>query len=331
MSVTPFGGFYNLIKIKCFWRPFVDLMLSSKEVQNATTDRNGVLNLYEIEFKDQKILLSQEHDPSRVVARLFDGIRIKKLIMHDLSLKQIDGNAFDDCCRQSLQHLDLSLNKLKRVNFAKNLKNLRYLDLESNQLQLKDENFANNLYLTEINLSNNQLQHVPEKLFANLYKLERVHMKSNQIDELSACVFYPLQKEKATNVKISLLNNSIKCNCDVFYVKRKLGLSLDLVCGSNEPAYYVGKHLASLDAERPDKILCNDYKTIKKRCAFVYDFGVDDLDRYYAYKYVTIVFSVLLAVALLTVYVLTKRLPNSENAPNSSENSKYGRLSQNDQ
>jgi Leucine-rich repeat (LRR) protein len=330
MSITSYGGFYNLVRIRCYWVPFVDLMSNMKDVQNSTIDQNGVLNLYEIEFNDQKIHLNLDSDPTTVNSKLFDGIRISKLIMRNLNVKQIDSNAFDKCCRQSLQHLDLSMNKLKRVNFLDGLHNLRYLNLGSNQIQLKDSNFAANPYLKEIDLSSNQLHYIPEKLFDNLHKLETINLNTNQIDELSACVFQPLNTQRFFNIHLNLQNNSIKCNCDMFYLKRMLGFRLNLVCGSNEPAYYVGKHINSLDDERPDRILCNDYKSIEKRCSFLYDFNVQDYERYFIFRNTVIVLSVLLAVLIMLVVCMHRRLSARTSIDNTKSllNANYDRLVQ---
>ena len=296
-----YAGHYNLIKLKCEWYSFKSYL---HENPNLTISEGN--NVYEIEFiRKSPYPLQAPINPYEINANLFKNYRIRNLTFHDLEIKAIQPGAFKSCCEKTLEYLDLSKNKLKRIDFGvlENLKALDYLNLGLNpELKLASENFKQNIHLRFVGLSSNNLGYLPEKLFSNLEMLEKIDLSNNSLKNLDACTFYPIYSMQNMNTKnkagplaiVNALENNIECNCDVFFLERSANIKLNLTC-SGEPEYYNGKRLSDLSREDPSEVDCF-YKPIQFNCKSKYENSNSLLKSYETFKVLVIVFSVLFSL-----------------------------------
>ncbi len=293
-----FTGHFNLVELKCDWNRFLNYL--SENDNNITVNKN---DLYEIEFyKNAAYSLSkQQASPYEIKGNLFEKFKIRKLNFSDLEIKTVHAGAFKNCCEQTLEYLDLSKNKLKRIDYQvlSNLKVLNKLNLNSNSdLQLSNENFKENMYLEYIGLASNNLEYLPEKIFKNLNHLQNIDLSNNSLKNLDACTFFPMYSDlKSKKVFVNVTKNYVECNCDVFFLENAANIKLDLTC-SGEPNYYNGKHIDELKKEDPNNNECF-YNDIKFNCKSKYENASNLLRNYEIFKILVIVFSCLLFISCL--------------------------------
>ena len=200
---------------------------------------------------------------------MFRNFRVRSVTMKNLGIKHIEYDTFGiKCCQNTLESLDLSNNKLTRFdsNQLVNLKRLERLDLSNNNLQFSDANFANNKNLRAINLSGNQLQYLPFRLFDKLTELESVDLSNNHLQTVDSCTFNRIQMSPISRqynpARVSMLNNPLECECDLFYLSRHLNMVLNLTCAT--PQVYANKRFDQLKNEDPS-FRCQ-YKLMEKSC-----------------------------------------------------------------
>ena len=118
----------------------------------------------------------------------------KKLSIHGKDLKELD---------QTLFKIDLYLTKLELSpdyqsciyyklscvpNSIGNLKHLRELKLDTNELHSLPAEIGNLVHLERLSLSNNCLKSLPD-VMANLKNLKSLHLSKNAFDKVPACIF----------------------------------------------------------------------------------------------------------------------------------------------
>lgn len=318
---TEYAGHYNLIQLKCEWHPFLNYLHDNA---NLTGSINEASNMYEIEFtRKSPYSLSTQTNPFEISSNLFKNYRVRKLILSDLEIKVVHPAAFKNCCEKTLEYLDLSRNKLKRIDFdvLEHLKVLEYLNLGLNQdLKLANENFKENKMLKSIGLSSNNLEYLPERIFKNLEGLEKIDLSNNSLKNLDACSFYPTYSNmniksspaanKISNVIIDASLNNIQCDCNVFFLERAANFKFNLTC-SGKPDQYNGKHLNELFREDPSKSECL-YKDIQFNCKSKYEDSNSLLKKYEYYEVLVIIFSTLFSIFCCASLCLCCRLRNVE-------------------
>jgi len=103
---------------------------------------------------------------------------------------------------------------------------LERIDLSNNNLQVSDGNFKYNKNLRIINLSGNQIQYLPNRIFDHLNELESIDLSNNFLHSIDACAFNRIQvspiRRRLSPAKVSLFNNPLECDCDIFYLSRHL-------------------------------------------------------------------------------------------------------------
>ena len=248
------------------------------------------------------------------------------MILSDLEIKIVHPSAFKYCCEKTLEYLDLSKNKLKRIEFGvlEHLQVLENLNLGQNQdLKLANENFKENRMLKTIGLSSNNLEYLPERIFKNLEVLEKIDLSNNSLRNLDACAFYSTysrigmknaggnpSRTRPANVIVNASLNSIKCDCNVFFLERAANFKFDLTC-SGEPEQYNGRNLNDLHREDPSKTECF-YKDIQFDCKSKNEDTNSLLMRSEYYKMLVIVFATLFSIFCCASFCLCCRLKNAE-------------------
>lgn len=200
---------------------------------------------------------------------MFRNFRVKSISLKGLGITKIDYDTFNErCCSNTLETLDLSGNKLARLDstLLSNLKRLERIDLSNNQLQFGDRNFEFNKNLRIIDLSNNHLQYLPARLFYNLHELEFVDLSNNYLTTIDSCTFNKIQtsviSRQYSPTSVYLSNNPINCNCDLFYLNRYLNLNINLTC--SQPDEYANRKFIDLKLEDPSS-RCQ-YTRMEKEC-----------------------------------------------------------------
>lgn len=258
--------------------------------------------------------MKPEIDFSAVTPKFFQNFLLRKLNISNLGLKSIHAGSFDACCSKHLEELDLSNNKLKRLDKGTlgALKTLKRLNLENNALRLEEGNFEAMAHLEEINLAGNDLQFLSPKVLNNLAALRKIDLRNNGLTKIDTCSFNAiiknkyLQKLKLYNIEVNLLNNSVDCNCDVFYLDRKTNIKLNAVCGA-EPAYYKGKAITDLTRENPENVQCI-YAEIEERCEAAYADPLALLRNNSGYKVATLCLAILIMILNLGILCVCCRL-----------------------
>ncbi len=88
-------------------------------------------------------------------------------------------------------HILFSLTKIRNETFSQ-LSRLRYLNLDSNQIETMETGSLDGLYrLKGLTLSYNYLTHLPRGLLRHLDSLERLELHSNQLTELQDDLMLP--------------------------------------------------------------------------------------------------------------------------------------------
>lgn len=159
-----------------------------------------------------------------VLALVHNEIRVlpdlsKMISLNDLSLSSnfisslTDDITKDSLLPSSLIELNLNENRLTHLtesSFA-NLKNLKYLSLESNLINsISEIAFSSSILLTSITLSKNYLNHIPGKAFFMLNNLQRLDLSSqNQILKQIDNYAFDRQSSSLPIRRIDLSNNRI--------------------------------------------------------------------------------------------------------------------------
>lgn len=213
--------------------------------------------------------MSNELIYQKLTKQLFINLVIRKLSFVSLNIKTIEIDTFtEECCGSTLESLDLSDNKLNRLDrkVFQNLKRLEILNLAKNRLQFSDKYFEFNPNLKKMNFSSNDLQYLPPNLFYNLNEVEEIDFSNNHLSAIHSCIFSQLQLKEITRkyhtTKIKLNKNPIECDCDVFYLSRFANFKLNLTC--HTPKVYANRTLASLYREDPSE-RCN-YPRMSESC-----------------------------------------------------------------
>jgi len=258
--------------------------------------------------------MKPEIDFTTITPKFFDNFFIRKLSIRDVNLNSIQVGSFDACCSKHLESLDLSNNKLKHIDrdILGALKSLKNLHLENNALRLEDNNFAGLSYLEEINLAGNDLQFLSPKILSNLASLRKIDLRNNGLTKIDSCSFNAviknryLQKLNLYQTDVNLLNNSIDCNCDVFYLDRKTNIKLNAVCG-DEPSFYKGRSVADLAKENPENVQCL-FADIEERCEAAHADSLALLRNNSGYKVATLCLGILILLLNLAILCVCCRL-----------------------
>lgn len=101
---------------------------------------------------------------------------------------------------------DVEPNKIANLTGLSNLPNLKYLDLDSQNITTINNNtFAGLPNLTSLGLGNNKITAIPANTFSNLPKLEALNLEFNRISSLNAGSFSGLSKLE----RLSLVANQL--------------------------------------------------------------------------------------------------------------------------
>ncbi|CAD8097280.1 unnamed protein product [Paramecium sonneborni] len=107
-------------------------------------------------------------------------IQLQKLIKLDLSFNRITGLILGS---RQIQHLNLENNKLNKIDFLNNLKDLKYLNLGGNFIE-KIDFLVFNIQLEELNIRRNKISTLKGS-FSNTKKLKILDASNNQISDIS--------------------------------------------------------------------------------------------------------------------------------------------------
>jgi Leucine-rich repeat (LRR) protein len=209
------------------FRPIQSSLIVLKLIHNKlgfTPSRDELSSTFE-SFKNLKSLSLQ----SNHIKNLFDLSRMSKLEELSLDSNQIelltDPDTNESLLPSTLIDLTLENNRLKHLDekmFA-NLKNLKYLNLQSNQISsISDSAFAHSTRLISINLAKNYLKHIPSKSFFTLNNLERLDLsaQSQMIKRIDAYAFdrqsstHPIRKIDLSKNNIAEIDNKAFCSLD---------------------------------------------------------------------------------------------------------------------
>ncbi|CAF0939321.1 unnamed protein product [Brachionus calyciflorus] len=250
---------YKTIHLTCNWQKFVDYgnKNSNNKIQNC--------NETELIFHQFDFYLPFS-DPKYVTLKkdLFKNFRVQSLSMKSLNLAKIEENAFEKESFKHIVFMDLSSNKLQKINtnIFKNLEVLEKLNLSNNKIALTENNFQHLKSLKSLDLSGNQLQYIHPNVFNSLNRLEYLDLSNNNLEKVDACTLSKINTNPITlrfvPPIILMNNNPIDCDCNIFYLNRVLKYRLNLTCST--PKYYKGKEFIDLKNEDPSST-CK-YKTI---------------------------------------------------------------------
>lgn len=111
---------------------------------------------------------------------------------------------------QSLQVLFVRNSYVQALDWASNLRNLKFLDLYDNKIDtVTSVSFSHMENLLKLNLEKNSISNWYDKLFAQNQQLEILNLRENKLSLLTEGM-----KEDFTNVKLLALgNNEFVCNC----------------------------------------------------------------------------------------------------------------------
>ncbi|XP_043923680.1 leucine-rich repeat and fibronectin type III domain-containing protein 1-like protein [Protopterus annectens] len=216
---------------------------------------------------------------------------------------------------KTLHALHLDSNRLTIINdeHFKGMTNLRHLILSSNQLYHMSENSLedfietledldlsyNNLVhvpwetigrlisVNTLSLDHNLIEYVPEGVFSNLQKLARLDMTSNKLKKippdplfLKIPIYAKSKGSPLSSLVLSFGGNPLHCNCELMWLRR-LTREDDLeTCAS--PSELMGKYFWSIKEEefvcespmithRTAKMFVMDGQSVSLRCKAVGD------------------------------------------------------------
>jgi Leucine-rich repeat (LRR) protein len=221
----------------------LDLTSNNLERIDAETFKPLENSLVQLKLGRNKIGLGSAQDFSNalnnlknltVLALVHNEIRVlpdlsKMTSLNDLSLSSnFISSLTDDITKESLLpssliELNLNENRLSHLtesSFA-NLKNLKYLSLESNLINsISELAFSSSFLLTSISLSKNYLNHIPGKAFFMLNNLQRLDLSSQnqilkQIDNYAFDRYssnLPIRRIDLSNNRISKIEEKAFCS-----------------------------------------------------------------------------------------------------------------------
>lgn len=164
---------------------------------------------------------------------------------------------------KKLKKLDLSNNLISdvRSHVVGNLTNLEVLNLSHNRIRSLISSYTNisielPVNLTELNLSDNNLEVLPVEKFYNATSLRILNLKNNKLS-----MFPPklVKKIKKDNLEVYFEGNNLKCDCfarPLVHFLKSLKESErvndikynNLIC--NEPAGLIDENLINVDEDR---------------------------------------------------------------------------------
>jgi hypothetical protein len=176
------------------------------DIKNVNFGDFKDINTCEIENEDLEVNfndLISEIQPTTLEFDKINGITFENGIFYRFPNEL--GNIF-----KNLQFLKFRNVKLSEIYFEdlRNFPNLKYLDLQGNEIEILDENlFANNSHLEVINLSENEITHIDINIFDDLKNLKSLKLSDNKCELSNA-----ISKSELT----ALINdiNSSKCKID---------------------------------------------------------------------------------------------------------------------
>ncbi len=112
---------------------------------------------------------------------------------------------------KKLENLDISQNQLVYLPQISAMKNLKYLNLENNNIEFLTDSDTNEpllpITLIKLNLKKNQLKHLNEKSFVLMPKLQYLNLAHNQITEISENSFAHLTRLIELNLSFNCLKH----------------------------------------------------------------------------------------------------------------------------
>ncbi|XP_044737790.1 protein clarinet-like isoform X2 [Chrysoperla carnea] len=238
---------------------------------------NNINIIYPSAFENlrrlEKLTISHSPEFTTLGKDALHYLEAEYLKINETNLETIEKGAFDTC---RLVELDLSFNRIvsfenglfdrlflletlilrsnniKQLppNIFANLENLERLDLSSNQLTyLPDELFLiDGGVLENINLANNNIQHISEKLFKGSYFLTTLNLSNNKMKTIGTNTF-----ESCIDLKtLDLSGNNLGSNVsreDLGYLPSLITLSLDPGESSNtteNPIFFGSENSSSV-------------------------------------------------------------------------------------
>ncbi|CAD8088768.1 unnamed protein product [Paramecium primaurelia] len=128
-------------------------------------------------------------------------IQLQKLLKLDLSFNKIIGLILGN---KLIQHLNLENNKLCKIDFLNNLKDLKYLNLGGNLIE-KVDFLVFNVQLEELNIRRNKISTLKGS-FSNTKKLKILDASNNQINDTQFIdTITELEELNLSNNQISVL------------------------------------------------------------------------------------------------------------------------------
>ncbi|NXI46794.1 LFN1L protein, partial [Galbula dea] len=191
----------------------------------------------------------------------------------------------------NLRHLILSNNQLSSISpgsLDDFLETIEDLDLSYNNLvHLPWETIAKLSNVNTVSLDHNLIEFVPEGIFSNLHKLARLDMTSNKLKKIppdplfSRIPVYAKSKgSPLSSLVLSFGGNPLHCNCELVWLRR-LTREDDLeTCAS--PPELMGKYFWSIKEEefvceppmithRAPKLVATEGQSISLKCKAVGD------------------------------------------------------------
>ena len=122
-------------------------------------------------------------------------------------------------CSLSLASLDLSHNKLRKVNSGslETARHLKALFLQHNQIsQVHDGALRGLANLKSLDLSGNEIVALPATLFEDTPELQQLKLDNNQLSVISSRLFHPL----SSLIILDLSENILKTGCETCITKK---------------------------------------------------------------------------------------------------------------
>lgn len=129
-----------------------------------------------------------------------------KLRVVNLAENRISGIETTAFSSESIENLNLTLNKIQTVNFTIPIR-LKRLDLRANIItQIYDNVFVNTSDIEELYFNNNALKSIPPKLFKSLNNIHYINLQQNNLSVLPDELF---SSNKNMNITLNLSHNRI--------------------------------------------------------------------------------------------------------------------------
>ncbi|CAD8173578.1 unnamed protein product [Paramecium octaurelia] len=163
----------------------IELVMAKLE-DGGKTLRLNILGSYEIgsdfgfasQFTEKNSAILENLGVSNNELEGVHRIQLQKLLKLDLSFNRITGLILGS---RQIQHLNLENNKLLKIDFLNNLKDLKYLNLGGNQIE-KIDFLVFNVQLEELNIRKNKISTLKGS-FSNTKKLKILDASNNLISD----------------------------------------------------------------------------------------------------------------------------------------------------